>query len=116
MPFLCPRCFVTGSCLQGAPVGREVPEHLDKRVREGVQVHVELAHCEGNDQVSSIVSRSLGVGRGLTLGIVLGVRVGGLVVMYHLDDLQQIVLVQLLQTIGKLVHVDLYSMLDLKIK
>jgi hypothetical protein len=44
MPFLCPRCFVTGSCLQGAPVGREVPEHLDERVREGVQVHVELAH------------------------------------------------------------------------
>jgi hypothetical protein len=35
--------------------------------------------------------------------------------MYHLNDLQQIVLVQLLQTIGKFVHVDLYNMLDLKI-
>jgi hypothetical protein len=51
---------------------------------------------------------------GLTFSVVLGVRVRGLVVMYHLNDLQQVVLVQLLQTIGKLVHVDLCSMLRLE--
>lgn len=45
----------------------------------------------------------------LTLSIVLGVRIGGLVIMYHLHNLQQIILVQFLQTIGKLVHINLYN-------
>jgi hypothetical protein len=41
-----------GSSLQGSPVGCEIPEHLDQGVWEGVQVHMELAHCRDN-QVSS---------------------------------------------------------------
>ena len=45
--------------LQGASVGCEVPEHLDQRVREGVQVHVELAHYGGHQVSFCGVSRFL---------------------------------------------------------
>lgn len=41
-----------------------------------------------------------------TLNIVLGIGLASLVVMYHGDYMQQIILAQLLETIGKLLHVD----------
>jgi len=42
----------------------------------------------------------------LTLQIILGVRLLGLVVMHHLHDLQQVVLLQLRQRFRQLLHVD----------
>jgi hypothetical protein len=45
----------------------------------------------------------------LTLNIILGVGVGGLVVVDHRDHMEEVVLVELLQSIGKLLHIDLYD-------
>jgi len=41
-----------------------------------------------------------------TLDVVLSVRLACLVVMYHGNDVQQVVLAQLLQPVGQLLHVD----------
>lgn len=42
-----------------------------------------------------------------TVNVVLGVRVCRLVVVHHLHDLQEVVLVEFLKPVGQLVHVDL---------
>lgn len=41
-----------------------------------------------------------------TLDVILSVRLTCLVVMYHGNDMQQVVLAQLLQPVGQLLHVD----------
>jgi hypothetical protein len=43
----------------------------------------------------------------LTLDIVLGVRVRSLVVMHHLHNLEQVILVEFLETISQFVHIHL---------
>jgi len=72
-----------GLRLQLSPSGGEVPQHLDEVVGEGVQVDVELA----------------------VIDVVLGVRLGRLVVVHQLHHLQQIILAQLLQPVRQLLHV-----------
>jgi hypothetical protein len=42
-----------------------------------------------------------------TLNIVLGVGFTRLVIVHHSDDMQQVILAQLLQTVGQLLHVDI---------
>ena len=42
-----------------------------------------------------------------TLDVVLGVRIGGLVIVDHLYNLQEIILAQLLETLCQLIHVHL---------
>jgi hypothetical protein len=42
----------------------------------------------------------------LTLDVVLSVRLAGLVVVHHSNHMQQVILAQLLQTVGQLLHVD----------
>jgi hypothetical protein len=54
-----------------------------------------------------ISSEERGDGAQLTLHIVFGIRVRRLVVVDHLHNLQQVVLVELLQAIGELVHINL---------
>ena len=43
----------------------------------------------------------------LTFDVILGIRIWALVVVDHLNHQQQIILIQLLQSLGQLVHVDL---------
>lgn len=44
----------------------------------------------------------------LTLNIVLDICRLGLVIMDHLNNLQKVILVQLLQAVGKLLHIELH--------
>lgn len=89
----------------------EIPEHLDELIWQGVQVDVEFAVWVviivsvvliwRHDMISHSSWKE-----GLTLDIVLSVRLLRFVVMHHLNDLQQIVFWKLWQGLGKLLHVD----------
>jgi hypothetical protein len=49
------------------------------------------------------------IGAKLTLDIVLSVCLLGFVVVYQLDDVQEVILAESLQTLSQLFHVDLLS-------
>lgn len=71
----------------------EIPQHLDQRVRQCVEVDVEFAICHMHTlaQTSHLHSTSQfqsQLGEGLTLNIILGIRILRLVIMHHLHNLQ----------------------------
>lgn len=110
------------AALESASLRCKVPQHLDQSVWEGVQVDVEFAHCCFGLSVSvhpttcsyepkQSWNQTKRKTTGLTLDVILGVRIRGFVIMHHLHNLQQIVLVEFLKAIGQLVHVDLVKFL-----
>ena len=81
----------------------EVPQALDEGIGQGVEIDVKLAICHPMLALL-LVSH---VPRPLTLNIVLSVCVIGLVVVDHGNHMKEVVLVELLQSVRQLLHVDL---------
>lgn len=85
--------------------GSEIPEHLDQWVGQGVKVHVKLAVCRENvSQSYASFARPSDEGK-LTVDVILSVRLVALVVVDHLHNLQEILLAELRQRLGQLLHI-----------
>lgn len=83
----------------------ELPEHLDKVVGEGVEVDVEFAVFKG-----LLVRKYCKVGARedkLTFDVVHDVRLVRLIVMHHLDHLEEIIFLEFLESVGELLHIEL---------
>lgn len=84
----------------------ELPQHANKVIWKRIKIDVEFAFCslrESNGQQGDSFQS-----RYLTFDIVLRVCIGCLILVNHADNLQQIVLTQSLEIVGKLFHVNLY--------
>lgn len=83
-PILTTAILLGGDLAEDAFLLGEGPQHVDEAFREGVEIDVELA----------------------LLDVVAHPALLALVVVHHLDHLQQIILAQLLQTLRQLVHIN----------